>query len=251
MASKLEMLEEMTVRELKCMARDNGISGYSNKRKSELIDLIDEELTESEVRSWLGGDAGGKSSDFNLMKIGVAVIAVAALVGFTVGYIEIGPVGSSRKEYVNENLGFSITYPSSWVPAVDDLSGTDFGELQLEMYIIEKVSENEIGALYSVTVENRSDVTLENIRDQKVLDLEMKENASIISGPESQSVDGAPAFEIFVRRVSQSGGIYRTEEKFIQKDNFLYILRGFSLENRYDDYKSTFNRITESFNFLE
>lgn len=52
MPTKREMLEEKTVEELKQMARDADMSGYSNARKSELMDMIDSEYTKDEIESW-------------------------------------------------------------------------------------------------------------------------------------------------------------------------------------------------------
>lgn len=52
MPSKEELLEEKTVDELKQMARDKKISRYSNKTKSELIELIRENYQKKEIENW-------------------------------------------------------------------------------------------------------------------------------------------------------------------------------------------------------
>ncbi|KXA89649.1 hypothetical protein AKJ57_05025 [candidate division MSBL1 archaeon SCGC-AAA259A05] len=52
MPTKKELLEEKTVKELKEMAREKNLSGYSNLRKSELIDMIAENYKKSEVKTW-------------------------------------------------------------------------------------------------------------------------------------------------------------------------------------------------------
>lgn len=52
MASKEDMLEEKTVKELKQMARDKDLSGYSRLRKAELIEMISDNYTEDEVKTW-------------------------------------------------------------------------------------------------------------------------------------------------------------------------------------------------------
>lgn len=50
-AGKKELLEERTVKELKDLAREKDISGYSNLKKAELINLIDEHYSEDEIRA--------------------------------------------------------------------------------------------------------------------------------------------------------------------------------------------------------
>lgn len=52
MPTKSELLEEKTVAELKDMARDKDLSGYSRMRKDELIDLIESNYTKSEIQVW-------------------------------------------------------------------------------------------------------------------------------------------------------------------------------------------------------
>lgn len=52
MPTKRELLEEKTVKELKQMAKDEDLSGYSTKRKSGLIDMIEKNYTKSEIESW-------------------------------------------------------------------------------------------------------------------------------------------------------------------------------------------------------
>lgn len=51
-ADKRELLEDRTVEELKEMAREKGLSGYSKLRKAELVDLIGENYSEDEVRAF-------------------------------------------------------------------------------------------------------------------------------------------------------------------------------------------------------
>lgn len=51
-ADKRELLEDRTVKELKQMAREKDLSGYSKLRKAELVDLIDENYSEDEVRAF-------------------------------------------------------------------------------------------------------------------------------------------------------------------------------------------------------
>lgn len=52
MPTKRELLEEKTVGDLKQMARDKDLSGYSNLRKAELIDMIDSNYKKTEIESW-------------------------------------------------------------------------------------------------------------------------------------------------------------------------------------------------------
>ncbi|KXB09586.1 hypothetical protein AKJ46_00115 [candidate division MSBL1 archaeon SCGC-AAA833K04] len=52
MPTKRELLEEKTVKELKQMARDKDLSGYSGMRKAGLADLISAEYTKAEIESW-------------------------------------------------------------------------------------------------------------------------------------------------------------------------------------------------------
>ncbi|KXA93177.1 hypothetical protein AKJ64_01240 [candidate division MSBL1 archaeon SCGC-AAA259E17] len=48
---KNQLLEERTVKELRQMAREKNLSGYSNLRKAELIDLISENCSKEEIRT--------------------------------------------------------------------------------------------------------------------------------------------------------------------------------------------------------
>lgn len=52
MPTKTELLEEKTVDELKDMARDEDLSGYSGMRKDELIELIKSNYTKAEIQDW-------------------------------------------------------------------------------------------------------------------------------------------------------------------------------------------------------
>lgn len=52
MPTKRELLEDKTVKELKEMAKDKDLSGYSTKRKSGLIDMVEKNYTKSEIESW-------------------------------------------------------------------------------------------------------------------------------------------------------------------------------------------------------
>ncbi len=52
MPTKKELLEEKTVDDLKQMARDKDLSGYSNMVKGELIDLINENYLKREIKEW-------------------------------------------------------------------------------------------------------------------------------------------------------------------------------------------------------
>lgn len=61
MGEKRNLLEKKTVEELKQMAKYKSFSGYSNKNKSELIELIKDQFTESEIKNW---------PDFGLREVG-------------------------------------------------------------------------------------------------------------------------------------------------------------------------------------
>ena len=63
MATKNELLEEKTVKDLKQMARDKDLSGYSKMRKNELIDLIDDNYSKKEVKSWPDLESEGKGTE--------------------------------------------------------------------------------------------------------------------------------------------------------------------------------------------
>jgi|GEM_PF-1297471 len=51
-AKKTELLEEMTVKQLKDMAREKDLSGYSKMKKDEIVDLISQNLTEKEIQEY-------------------------------------------------------------------------------------------------------------------------------------------------------------------------------------------------------
>lgn len=51
-----ELLEEKTVKELKDMARDGDLSGYSQMVKDELIELINSNYTKAEIEAWAEGE---------------------------------------------------------------------------------------------------------------------------------------------------------------------------------------------------
>ena len=52
MVTKHDLLEEKTVKDLRQMARDKNLSGYSNMRKDELIEFIGENYKKKEIRTW-------------------------------------------------------------------------------------------------------------------------------------------------------------------------------------------------------
>lgn len=54
--TKRELLEEKTVKELKDMARDRDLSGYSQMVKDELIELINSNYTKAEIKAWPEGE---------------------------------------------------------------------------------------------------------------------------------------------------------------------------------------------------
>lgn len=45
-------MKEKTVKQLRQMARDKSISGYSGKKKSELVEMIKENYLKDEIRAW-------------------------------------------------------------------------------------------------------------------------------------------------------------------------------------------------------
>lgn len=52
MPTKKELLEEKTVKELKDMARDKDLSGYSRLPKDELIEMISKNYLKKEIKTW-------------------------------------------------------------------------------------------------------------------------------------------------------------------------------------------------------
>ncbi len=60
--TKRELLEEKTVEELKDMARDRDLSGYSNMVKDELIELINSSYTKAEIKAWAKEEEGEEES---------------------------------------------------------------------------------------------------------------------------------------------------------------------------------------------
>jgi len=52
MPTKRELLEEKTVKELKQMARDKDLSGYSGMRKAELVDMVNANYTKADIKAW-------------------------------------------------------------------------------------------------------------------------------------------------------------------------------------------------------
>lgn len=49
---KRELLKQNTVKELREMARKENLSGYSGLRKAELVNLISENYSKEEIKSW-------------------------------------------------------------------------------------------------------------------------------------------------------------------------------------------------------
>lgn len=52
MSTKKELLEKKSIKELKQMARDKNLSGYSNRNKSELVKMIEKEYLKNEIEAW-------------------------------------------------------------------------------------------------------------------------------------------------------------------------------------------------------
>lgn len=52
MPTKNELLKEKTVKKLRQMARDKNLSGYSNMKKSELVDLLEKKYLKAEIEDW-------------------------------------------------------------------------------------------------------------------------------------------------------------------------------------------------------
>lgn len=89
MGEKTELLEEKTVEELKQMARYKGFSGYSNKSKLELINLIRNHFSEGEIENW---------SDFGLREVGREPVTEIEEQGVNVPIVEIKTEGTPRKK---------------------------------------------------------------------------------------------------------------------------------------------------------
>lgn len=52
MPTKKELLKDKTVKKLRQMARDKNLSGYSNMKKSELVDLLAKNYLKAEIEAW-------------------------------------------------------------------------------------------------------------------------------------------------------------------------------------------------------
>lgn len=52
MPTKEELLEGKTVKELRQMARDKDLSGYSEMRKPELMETIEDSYLKDEIKAW-------------------------------------------------------------------------------------------------------------------------------------------------------------------------------------------------------
>lgn len=108
MGEKRNLLEEKTVEELKQMARYKSFSGYSNKSKSELIELIQDHFSESEINNW---------PDFGLREIGDGSEAGSnqEKSGLNVPIEEMEVVGSLRER---EDLIYVISASGSVIAGI-------------------------------------------------------------------------------------------------------------------------------------
>jgi len=78
-----------TVKELREMARDEGLSGYSNLRKAGLIDMIDTKYKKAEINSWSRAKSRVREKLFTkyLGIPAVLFLAIAMTIGGVTGYM--------------------------------------------------------------------------------------------------------------------------------------------------------------------
>ncbi len=118
-----EILQDRTVEELKELAREKGLSGYSNLRKSELIDMIMDNLSKEDIASYFGLEEEtpapftDKLSSRPWLVAGVTVCLLAIVAGISARQIFGPPEVEESQDYTTymENVyyKFSFSAPSS------------------------------------------------------------------------------------------------------------------------------------------
>ncbi len=97
MTTKDELLKEKTVKELRQMARDRNLTGYSDMRKAELVDLIGGNYSKDEIEAWPDLELGGSPEGGGIEKIEAE--------DFGAQEDEAGPKGIEPVESIEDELG--------------------------------------------------------------------------------------------------------------------------------------------------
>lgn len=264
MPGKEEMLEELTVEELKLMAKAKGITGYSNKLKSELIELVASEYERDEIREWKeieepedeGEEATEKPPSIvekiesNLVVIGIAICVVAVILGVTAGYYYMGSEsgnGSGNGEYstyVNENLDFTFTGSSNWY-----VRESPYQENTL-FVVDNKGTETSLISSIQVTAKenflNEFD-GLEDYRNYIQGQVDNSENASFIEEP-SLIKDGRAVYTQ-IKLSSSNQKVHQTH--LLLMDELMYRAVFQVPENLFDNYREDHDEFFDSFDTIE
>lgn len=219
MVSKKEFLEEKTVKELWEMAKAKSISGYSGKRKAELVDMIAENYTKDEIEDFPEEKGGAEKEAPGTEKklksrpvaIGLAVVLIPALIGLGLFLNSGGSVGNI---YVSENYGFSLSYPDNWV--VESRGGS--------FRISENVPENQKAGSFQIF------------------------SLDLVSGGERE-VGGVQGIEFSMSQygiIRRNQVVIRKNQVVFTEENKVYTVEFYSLENEYGGNKPHYDAIVGS-----
>ncbi len=244
MPSKEDILEEKTEKELKEMAREMGVSGYSDMEKTELIEIIKESIPKEEIKNYFSEEEStmrgedlshaslGEKIKSNKIAVGIIVGIIVALVGAGLGYYIIGPWGTSQ--YTNENMPFTFSYPSGW-----NIQESPFHE---NVLVIKDGSENNkpIGQISM----GRKDNSLEDIKNYLQKTVENEENVTFTQNIKYIRNESGIDFTYKVEG-PQTNQVIRSV--YLTKENRMFGILLSVEEGDYDSLKEDFSNLVESF----
>ncbi len=259
MVTKREILEEKNFQEIKKLAKEMSLTGYSNLSKDELIDLVDENIEKSKVINYFENKNQESKSFVQKMRshpwllAGIGICLFAIVAGLAVRQ-SFGPPENDSQNYIihKENVlyFFSFKAPEEWkVGSIPPRINPQWGSVKIWPIWVNKGGKAE--NLATISAFQRNKMELENIRSLKMNQLDSRNTENLIDGPEQIMVkDDIPGFT-YTARVLENERVLKEKRIYTIRDNFIYRVRVFAQEDSYSDYEAEFQKFIKSFSLLE
>lgn len=255
MITKREILENKTVSELEEFAEYMKLSNYSGLKKEELIDLIDKNCSEKEIKEYFGINSDGSNKTENRIRshpwllTGIVVCVAAVAIGFTLGHYGIGKNIDNQpdfKKYTNKKFGFSVVFTGEWGVSNEEISLNPASPLRY-ILLLRDQEEN----IVSITLFDKGENTLETIKSKKISELEQKQTENIIEIVEGLSIDNYPALAISTRADYKTGSLFRRKVTYTIRDNIIYKFTLSVRKSKYSGLHKKFQQMMDNFDFIQ
>lgn len=262
--------------ELREMAQEKNLSGYSSMSKDELVDALTEEYSREEVEEWTDSNGEVETSALktierkfheNVLPIAVLICVGAVVMGLGLNYVGAGRNGSKGsdsmeyKTFTDENLGFSFSYPSGW--------NVVYRPSVSRYFIRDNTSEagsQTVGEIWGYGVENLN-------RENRIFEIneflksryENMENFSFYRGPDLRVDEGEIEYTLvrtgdFEYQGENFDKLYYVHlKKLGEKERYFSFIGqkygnmggiGFT-EGEYEKYREPLDHLIDSFELLE